>query len=92
MYVNTLHCSRKKIWKLYICVTDETYMLKRYKLVSRKQGKVQYIYKRAFDHLPFTVPRDSALTNDKPTTVVNIALVAINACNTDSCLCGYGNQ
>jgi len=91
MCINTLHFSRKKIWKLYVCVTDETYTLKRYKLKSVKQGKVRYIYKSAFDHLPFTVPRDSALTNDKPTTVVNIALVAISACNTDICLCGYRN-
>ena len=81
-----------KIWKLYDCVTDETYTLKRYKLTSMKQGKVQYIYKKAFDHLPFTVPRGSALTVDEPTAVVNIALVVISACNTDSCLCGYGSQ
>jgi hypothetical protein len=92
MYVNALFFSRNKTWKLYVCVTDETYTLKRYKLKSMKRGKVRYIYKRAFDHLPFTVPHGSSLTDDEPATVVNIALVAINACNTDSCLCSYGNQ
>ena len=92
IYVNTLRISRKKIWKLYVCVTDETYTLKRYKLVSMKQGKLQYIYKKAFDHLPFTVPPDSALTGEEPTTEVNITLVKSKACNTDSCFCGYGNQ
>jgi len=60
--------------------------------MSMKQGKMRYIYKRAFDHLPFTVPHGSSLTDDKPTTVVNIALFAISACNTDSFLCGYVNQ
>jgi hypothetical protein len=92
IFVNTLHISRKKVWKLYVCVADETYTLKRYKLKSVKQGKVQFIYKKAFDHLPFSVPHNGALTDEEPTTEVNIAPVKINTCNRDSYLCGYGNQ
>jgi hypothetical protein len=57
-----------------------------------KQGRLQYIYKKAFDHLPFAVPRDSTLTDEEPPAVVNIALAKISTCSTDSCLCGYENQ
>jgi hypothetical protein len=90
IFVNTLHISRKKIWNLYICVTDKTYTLKRYKLKSMKEGKLRYIYKNAFDHLPFSLPSNSVLADGEPTTEVNIALVKISTCNRDSFLCGYG--
>nr|QTW21094.1 telomerase reverse transcriptase isoform 1 [Prorhinotermes simplex] len=48
---------------------DQTYTLKKYKLVCMKKRKLQYIYKKAFDHLPIVVPHNSALTGEEPTTV-----------------------
>jgi hypothetical protein len=64
------------------CVLDGTYT-EEWELMMLKK-RLQYIYKQAFDHLPCAILQDSIHDNAECTTMVNIALVEINKCHTDS--------
>jgi hypothetical protein len=37
-----------------------------------KREKRRYTYKQAFDHLPYTVPKDSIQIDEESTTVVKL--------------------
>jgi hypothetical protein len=103
--MSSIKCNPHCVWYLHLkyvciavedgtkvgCVTGRTYVLKRYKFSTVKKGKLQYIFRQAFDHLPCIVPRNSVQTDAECTTVVKTAFAKVYKCYVDNCFCGCEN-